>query len=321
MSALNSYSVTERDFNLPSGMVEFVTSERVFARKGLFIIPYQPLRIVVSVRVTCKVIATPNESLNVWSNPEIGFYGYAHIRSFKKTLGSPVQFNQRSHIVYMWFSEALVSVIATARSHARLAGLVAEDPDLIDWHLPGPEASDLSFGFAREGRYEVSCEIGYLSPLFLLTNPTGPLLQSIPDAGQVAAIDPRIDRQLGDPETPVSPPYDPSGLDFGESELGEEESPDPIPDGSTVRLLGASYYINPQNGIRQDIIIDTGCTLTSPVTVNGPPFAVQGAGIFFSVTQPSGTSDIRVITSAENPAQLQEMVVNTTWSIVVCPET
>lgn len=241
MNALNSYSWFNNYMQFDMGRIESESSSRIFEKKGLFIIPYDTSRVVAYVKADFKVIAVENEYQSLWTNPELGFYGYAHIRDNKKPIGTPIQLNHRSQTILWWHpleQYTLIDVIGTLTNIA-----VVIDPIFTFGRLyfPAPTFSDLSFGFKTNGRYQVTVTIGYwLESLWdelEIPKPT----QYLPNPGLTEDEDPNDDKALGDPNTPISPPYDQGTSDFGESDDAPPPPPPPELPASPFVIIWSSY--------------------------------------------------------------------------------
>lgn len=278
MSALNSYSLAKDDYGYLTEMISTESSERVLEGKGLFIIPYDTTKLVAFVRCEIDVVNTVNESRTLWSNPELSFYGYCHIRRFKQSVGNPVQINQRNQILYQWFPQENIDIINTVSQTVLLLSLltlVTSEP-LKLW-LVSPLITDLSFGFQRAGKFKVKVTIGYFNRSIFPPNATVDILQDVPSPSDTLNTDPSSYKDLGDPNTPVSAPYIPGNNDFGESTPGQPEPEEPIPTGAFYVIFQADVTgFTPGNVLSN---LYSGAPLTSlsrTPTIVGNNFVLQG---------------------------------------------
>lgn len=245
MSALNSYSVASDLFASIPGLIVEETSERILSGKGIYIIPYDITRLVASVKVEIDVISTVNETRTLWSNPEVSFYGYCHIRSYKQSIGNPVQINQRNQVLFTWFPQDNVHTATQVNATLTLLQLleaIVTEPNKI--YLSSPLITDLSFGFQRDGKFRVRVTIGYFTEDAFPNNSLYEPVQFVPNPIDLETIDPSQYKDLGDPNIPVSPPYDQGSDDFGESNPGNPPT-DPLPEGvpfSVVFIAEAPGY-------------------------------------------------------------------------------
>lgn len=317
MTSINSFSVTDRDYSLPQNIVRYEQTVRVFDRKGLFIIPYEQGPVIVSVDVWVKVVATTNETLSMWTNPELGFYGYAHPRVNKMDNGSPVQVNQRAQWVYRWFAESVLIVLQLrAVKRSLLASLLPQQGPETVTHIVGPLVSDLSFGFSRTGRYQVTARIGYLTTDYIQSLDLGPISQDRPNPSAVNAIDPTGYRQLGDPETPTSDPYQGDSFpDYGESEPGTEVPEEPPDEDGFSRVRVNSEIYNPQNGTVSPLEFLSE-PYRNPVTVVGLPWAIAHVGCFVNIRSAGTLTEWRWVISGDEQWVLDNCAQVATFSVV-----
>lgn len=320
MSALNSFSLAHPfSGSIPTLIIQEV-HERVLGTKGLFIVPYTPGRKVAFVRCECDVISTVNESRTMWSNPEIGFYGYCHVRYYKQSVGNPVQLNQRNQILHQWFPYENIVSINERQSYKRLQGLV-EFP-LVDenaWYLLSPGVTDYTFGLQREGKIRVKVTIGYFDERLFVFDPYGPPIQDVPNPFAVGNIDPGQYKDLGDPLEPLSPPYRPDNLDFGESLPGIP--PDPSPEGEFRQLRWGTEWTNIQTQQPQQAGNGNSsvCDLKTPITSVSEPIVAPGrAYIYHSVVDAVGVRDLQTASLSTLPQEAQEQIDNYVWSIEPC---
>ena len=303
MTALNSYSLTRDLHGTIPELIDVESSERVLETKGLFIIPYNPSRLVAFVRAEVDVISTANETQTLWSNPELSFYGYCHVRTYKQSVGNPVQLNQRNQILFQWFPLESLVLVNVAKFTVLFSALISAGSDFpVKTYLPSPLITDLSFGFSRAGKFKVTVKIGYFKPdAFpdeLLSDP----VQEVPNPGDVEGVDPSQYKDLGDPNTPVSAPYRPGDEDFGESVPGTPppaELPNAVPFRIRFNASGPGFsdvgalsfqYSGPQ-----------------PTGINLTPILVDGRYVI-RVTNANGNVDLFVrgefVTPAQNEAFL-----------------
>lgn len=242
MTSLNSYSINTHLLTWASDLVMVEKHTRVLGEKGIFIIPYDTSRTVLGIRLECSVVETVNETLTLWSNPEIGFYGYLHARYFKKNIGSPVQINQRSQTVFTWFPHDW-SILLNMWTFLQFQAFIFPDdinPFTFNTRLvcPSPFVSDFSVGLVRAGKVQLDLSIAYLDPDKFPLSPLTDVIQELPNPDDVRNTDPNAFRDLV-PDLPIDAPYDPETGDFGESVPGTPAPPEPLP-ASPFRVVWAA---------------------------------------------------------------------------------
>lgn len=311
MPALNSVSFDNNYLSIDDFYIDVETETRTFGEKGLFIVPYDTSRILAAMDVTFKVIDVSNEYQTLWSNPEIGFYGYVHARKEKVPIGAAIALNQRKQEIFHWSDpqqHTQIEIIGTLISLGQFLGSTIQIGRIF---FPSPTVTDFSFGFPVEGRYEVTIKLSYWKeqrwPDANIPRP----YQTLPDPEDVKNIDPGPGRELGDPETPISPPYTETGEDFGESTPG---TPPPQPElpvppfrfvynasGPGFNSVGA--FTAPYNGPQP-----TGYS-TTPVLV---PDGGRGRWVVV-VTNPQGTVNVDIragfVTQEQNDAFLATFTI------------
>lgn len=227
MSNPNGNSWNTNFYSADQSRIIIESSERTFEEKGLFIIPYDASRIVATLKVTFKVVFIEPEYRSLWTNPELGFYGYAHARRNKVPYGSPIPLNLREQEIFYWNCPEHYTQLETIGTIVNLARLIGTSFEFGRLYFPAPVISDFSFGFKVAGRYTVKIDIGYwLESTWPDLGFTAPI-QDLPNPDLTEGTDPTPGRQLGDPNAPLSPVYDPTTNDFGES---DGDAPDPEPE-------------------------------------------------------------------------------------------
>lgn len=229
MSALNSFSVARDLYGFPPEIIQVETSERILSEKGIFIIPYDIERLVAFVTCEVDVMSTVNESRTIWSNPEISFYGYCHIRRFKQSIGNPVQINQRNQVLFTWFPQDNFAQINSLKFfESFLVGLTVPFTEPYKIYLSSPYVTDFSFGFQREGKFRVKVSIGYFNRSIFPDPDVSDVIQDVPNPSTVESTDPSQFKDLNDNGEPISAPYNVANNDYGESIEGEPVT-DPVP--------------------------------------------------------------------------------------------
>lgn len=288
MPSLNSFSLPSSNTRVDELRMNFNTYVRTFEQKGLFIIPYDYNRIVSYVKMSFKVISVNNEFQSLWTNPEIGFYGYAHMRIDKRTVGSAIQLNERSQDIWIWHPSEQYQQLETIGTLVKLGQFLGSTFQYGELYFPGPSISDFSFGFQKPGRYEVTCRIGYWFDSAFDDADVPRPRQTVPIPEFVQAIDPSAEQSLGDPNTPVSPPYDPATNDYGESDPGTPEPPpdEEIPP-SPFRIVWTAVYDGGPGGENLSL------AYTGPqvISYNRNPIEASGGGFVITVVTAEG-SDI-----------------------------
>lgn len=284
MNALNSFSVV-RDLHFYSPeFIEVEQFDRTLSEKGIFIIPYDTSRLVAFVRCEIDVLDATNESRTLWSNPELSFYGYCHIRSFKQSLGNPVQINQRNQVLFQWFPLENVASINGSQVFNNLLGAISATlTEPVKVQLAGPLVTDFSFGFQKYGKFFVVVTIGYFNPAALPAAGVAEFLQPIPNPLDTETTDPSSYKDLGYPDVPVSPPYTEENNDYGESVGGPplpEEPPAQVPFRIRFSYSGPGADPSPQLTVQY--------SGPQPTSINTQPVK-RGDGYFATIQTASGT--------------------------------
>lgn len=303
MTALNSFSVTHDLHGYLEELIDVTSSERVLEGKGIFIIPYDVNRLVAFTRCEIDVVATVNETQTLYSNPELSFYGYCHIRRFKQSIGSPVQINQRNQILHHWFPQENMILIDNARVVENIfTGLLIPFVEPYKIYLTSPFVTDLSFGFQKAGKFRVKVSIGYFKRSAFPDPDISDPIQDVPNPEDVKNTDPSQYKDLGDPNTPVSPPYIPGSEDFGESTPGTPP-PAELPEGVPFRIrFNASGP-----GFNDVGALSFQYSGPQPTSINLTPILTDGRYVI-RVTNANGTVDLFVrgefVTPEQNEAFL-----------------
>lgn len=320
MTALNSFSLATQHGLADPNFMEFFESTRVFENKGLFIVPYLTSRLVAKVTCECDVIFSPNESRTLWSNPELSFYGYCHARSFKQSVGNPVQINQRNQILFDWQPSNLHNWVNTVNLFNLLdlaTSILDPGPQL---YLEGPQITDFSFGFPRGGRYAIKVKIWYVNPIYLPGGIVDQTSQPVPDPGLVRATNPIPYKDQGDPNTFTSPPYRPGDEDFGESE--PTTNPNLPPDNGRYNIVWSTNWDTGLGGEAgsYDNVTASGGPLVGPVEqLDGPNFAGPGGAITWSAIDAEGSKTLFAVQASTNPAVFAQQRDNFTFELVRLP--
>lgn len=318
--SLNSFSLATTHCGPNRDWMIETSSERVFGEKGLFIIPYQQGRKVARITCEVRVLTNENEYLNLWTNPEFGFYGYVHARYFKQSFGNPIQINQRSQVVYEWCPPNVLATLNNSLT-ANLLGLLV---DVIDpgpnYFMDVPLVTDFSFGFQRVGKYAVKVKIWYIDPLYFGQGVLDQISQPLPDPNAVRDTNPLPPRQGGDPDTPISPPYIPDGNDFGESEPGDPITPPPP--GGRYRIIWSSRWDYTTDGPpgSYDNVTASGPTIIGPVSSVSPPiFTGPGGPVTFQVTDSEGEKTLFAIQAPTSASIYNQFVDNFEFTLELIP--
>lgn len=309
MAALNSFTLNTNISSLPENYVQRDVSVRVLGRKGIFIIPYDITRKVAWVRVRTKILASVNEYINEWVQPTLGFYGYIWPRRFKSPVGNPVQINAEQQAIFSWFSESnfvhLMNYIYLLDSGV-IPEIVNIEPIAV---LMNPDISDFSISLSREGRIEITCEIGYWNPELWGNDPADAPDQDFFDPDQIANTPPP-GNQRPEELPPITEPYRPDNNDFGEGLPGEPLPPPDQPEEGRYEYRYSTNWINPQNGQPVEITNAVGRTGNLPVISFTRPVAVPQSGIQVTIVDADGSFTFLALTSQEVPAVLSQMVDN-----------
>jgi hypothetical protein len=316
MSALNSFSVTNDKFAILPELITVEESSRIFSDKGLFIIPYRAAPPVAFVEAICDVLDVSNESRNLWSNPELSFYGYAHTRRFKQPFGSPVQLNLRNQVFFTWFPQENIQIIngrIAMRTILSLQEVIEEAPP---WYLSCPCITDFSFGFQKTGKYKITVRIGYFLGSLFQDDPAGPPGYYTPSPEDVKNTDPSDLQDLTDTGEPLSPPYIPSNGDFDESEDNPPLPEEPDPRQFIIRWSTTWINLqsgNPQSSNNNDQTGSMGQGLVG--TVGEPVPNPARLSIEHTVTDSQGSRLIPTAPLSTNLAERQEQIQNYQYSV------
>lgn len=322
MSALNSFHHAREHTFPDTNKCLMVQDERIIGQKGMVIIPYRPNQVLAAMYCYFEVFATTNESRSLWTNPEIGFYGYVHARRNKQGIGSPSQLNQRWQMFYSWHNHeqwTQFETLVTLRNLGSELGLVNLQ---FDWFVPSPLVTDFSFGMQREGRFRILIEQYYWNPLVFVENEINPPSQILPDPSQIEAIDPAPYQDLFDPGTPISPPYT-GDDDFGENTPEEGTPPfEPLPEGSYTIVWSTSWVIEATN-TPQQAGNQPGQSpgLTGPVEYVGPPvFSDAERSITHEYVDLIGSGTALTFFGSAVESEWNAQKANYQWSVEPWPE-
>lgn len=229
MSTLNFHSFPPNYNTYDSERAVIETETRVFGQKGLFIVPYDTNRIVMFVKMDFRVIYIQQEYQSLWTNPELGFYGYVHARQNKTPIGSPVPLHHRYQQVFYWNPPEPYQQLEIIGTLINLGQFLGSPFQFGRLFFAGPTVTDFSFGFKVDGRYTATITIGYWNEGTWESLGVPRPEQDVPNPEAVEAIDPNPGKQNGDPNTPIDQPYNPENNDFGENVPGTAEPPDDFP--------------------------------------------------------------------------------------------
>lgn len=284
MTALNSFSLATDMYGYMPEMIDVVQESRTLTEKGIFIIPYDIERLVAFVRCEIDVLDAANESRTLWSNPELSFYGYCHVRSYKQSIGNPVQINQRNQILYSWFPQENIGILNGSALYASTLAAIGNltfEPAKI-W-LSSPLVTDFSFGFQKYGKFFVIVTIGYFKREVFPDESFADILQQVPNPLDTESTDPSSYKDLGYPEAPISPPYTEENNDYGESTGGEplpEEPPVNVPFRIRFSYSGPGADPSPQLTVQY--------SGPQPTSISTQPVK-RGDGYFATIQTESGT--------------------------------
>lgn len=287
MSALNSFSVARDLHGYLAEMIDVEDSGRVLETKGLFIIPYDITRLVAFVRCEIDVLSADNETRTLWSNPELSFYGYCHIRRYKQSVGNPVQINQRNQVLFQWFPQENLGFVNDSRLlESFLIGLTVPFTQPYKIYLSSPLITDFSFGFQKGGKFGVKVTIGYFKRSVFPDPDVADVLQDVPNPEDVKNTDPGTYKDLANPNAIPSPPYVPETDDYGESLPGTpptEEIPQSVPFRVRYNASGPGFNIQGAVSFPYEGPTPTGI-LVQPFEINN--------SFFFRVITASGTVNV-----------------------------
>lgn len=322
MSALNSFHHAQQHTFPDLNKVVQYQDERIIGKKGLFVIPYRPLLTLAAMYCYFEVFSTTNESRSLWTNPELGFYGYVHARRNKQVIGSPTQLNQRWQMFYSWHNHEQwmqFETLVTLRNLGVALGLTGIE---FEWFVPSPLVTDFSFGMQREGRFRIIIQQYYWNTAVFVENGIPQPSQILPDPNGVENIDPSPYQDLTDPGTPISPPYV-GDDDYGEGLPEEGTDPfEPLPEGSYSIVWSTSWVIEatntPQTNGNQP---GQSPGLTGPIEfVSGPMFDDQQRIISHEYVDAVGSGTAVTFFGSSVQSEWNAQKANYQWSVEPWPE-
>lgn len=314
MAALNSFTLATQISSLPQNIVFRETSTRVLGRKGIFIIPYDINRKVAWVKLRSKMLASVNDYSSDWVQPVLGFFGYVWPRKFKSPIGNPVQINAEQQVLFSWFSESNYEHLMYYSYLLQVSFQTPTSEFESIGVLTNPDITDFSFALQREGRIEVTCEIGYWNPALWGDDPANAPTQDFFDPDQVADTPPPGNQRP--PEAPpITEPYRPDNDDFGEGLPGLPLPPIDQPEDGNWRYGYSTSFTNPQTGLEEQRGTPNAASGQLPIFGIGNPVAVLGTGIRVTIVDANGSTAYTMLVSGGTQAELDEMVEN--WQFTI----